>query len=63
MAELLQKYHDRFITAIALLPINNPDAALEETDRAINELGFRGIYVNSAMYSGEVSASCFIYKF
>ncbi len=47
MAELLQKYRDRFITAIALLPMNNPDAALEETDRAISELGFKGIYVHS----------------
>jgi aminocarboxymuconate-semialdehyde decarboxylase len=47
MAELLQKHHDRFVAAIALLPMNNPDAALEETDRAINDLGFKGIYVHS----------------
>jgi len=47
MAELLRKYRDRFLTAIALLPMNNPDAALEETDRAINQLGFRGIYVHT----------------
>ena len=47
MAEMLQKYRDRFVTAIALLPMNNPDAALEETDRAIKELSFRGIYVHS----------------
>lgn len=47
MAEMLQKYRDRFVTAIALLPMNNPEAALEETDRAINDLSFRGIYVHS----------------
>jgi aminocarboxymuconate-semialdehyde decarboxylase len=47
MAELIHKYRDRFVTAIALLPMNNPDAALKETDRAIIELGFRGIYVHS----------------
>ncbi|MFC1942238.1 amidohydrolase family protein [Chloroflexota bacterium] len=47
MAELIQKYRDRFVTAIALLPMNNPEAALKETDRAITELGFRGIYVHS----------------
>lgn len=47
MAELVQKYRDRFVTAIALLPMNNPDAALKEADRAITELGFRGIYVHS----------------
>jgi predicted TIM-barrel fold metal-dependent hydrolase len=47
MAELINKYRDKFVTAIALLPMNNPDAALKETDRAITELGFRGIYVHS----------------
>jgi len=47
MAELVQKYRDRFVAAIALLPMNNPEAAIQETDRAINELGFRGIYVHS----------------
>ena len=47
MAEMLQKYRDRFVTAIALLPMNNPEAALEETDRTITTLGFRGIYVHS----------------
>ena len=47
MAELVQKYRERFITAIALLPMNNTDAALKETDRAIQELKFRGIYVHS----------------
>jgi predicted TIM-barrel fold metal-dependent hydrolase len=47
MAELVFKYRDRFVTAIALLPMNNIDAALKEADRAIDELGFRGIYVHS----------------
>ncbi len=47
MAELVLKYRDRFVAAIALLPMNNIEAALKETDRAINELGFRGIYIHS----------------
>jgi predicted TIM-barrel fold metal-dependent hydrolase len=47
MAELVLKYRDRFVAAIALLPMNNPDAALKETERAITELGFKGIYVHS----------------
>ena len=47
MAELVLKYRDRFVAAIALLPMNNIDAALKETDRAIHDLGFRGIYVHS----------------
>ncbi len=47
MAELVLKYKTRFAAAIALLPMNNIDAALKETDRAINELGCRGIYLHS----------------
>jgi len=47
MAELVNKHRDRFVAAIALLPMNNIEAALKETDRAIQELGFRGIYVHS----------------
>ncbi len=47
MAELVLKYRDRFIAAIALLPMNNPDAAIKEAERAIQDLGFRGIYVHS----------------
>jgi uncharacterized protein len=47
MAEMIVKNRTRFIGAIALLPMNNPEAALEEADRAINQLGFRGIYVHS----------------
>ncbi|OGO39008.1 MAG: hypothetical protein A2147_08080 [Chloroflexi bacterium RBG_16_57_8] len=47
MAELCLKYRDRFVAAIALLPMNNVDAALKEADRAIHDLGFRGIYVHS----------------
>ncbi len=47
MAELLEKYRQRFVAAIALLPMNNIDAALKETDRAILDLGFRGVYVHS----------------
>ncbi len=47
MAELVAKYRDRFVAAIALLPMNNIDAAIKETDRAIKDLGFKGIYVHS----------------
>ncbi len=47
MAELIFRHRDRFVAAIALLPMNNPKAALKEADRAILELGFRGLYVHS----------------
>ncbi len=45
MAELVTKYPDRFIAAAACLPMNNIDAALQETERAIKELNFKGVQV------------------
>jgi len=47
MAEMVTKYPDRFVAAIACLPMNNVEAALIEADRAIKDLKCRGIYVNS----------------
>ena len=49
MAELVAKYPDRFVAAVACLPLNNIDAALKETDRAIKDLGFRGIQIFSSI--------------
>ncbi len=45
MAELVFKYPDRFVAAVACLPMNNIDAALQEIDRAMNDLKFRGVQV------------------
>ncbi|MEI9479419.1 MAG: amidohydrolase family protein [Deltaproteobacteria bacterium] len=45
MAELVLKYPDRFVGAVACLPMNDVDAALKEADRTINELKFRGIEI------------------
>jgi predicted TIM-barrel fold metal-dependent hydrolase len=43
MAELVTKYPNRFVGAVACLPMNDVDEALKETDRAVKELNFRGI--------------------
>lgn len=43
MAELVTKYPDRFAAAVACLPMSDMDATLRETDRAINQLKFRGV--------------------
>jgi predicted TIM-barrel fold metal-dependent hydrolase len=45
MAELVLKYPDRFVGAVACLPMNDVDAALKEADRAINELRFKGVEI------------------
>lgn len=43
MAALVDKHKDRFVAAVACLPMNDVDAALEETDRAIGTLHFKGV--------------------
>ena len=43
MAEYVAKYPHRFPAFIASLPMNNPDAALEEMDRAIKDLKAVGV--------------------
>ncbi len=60
MAELIGKYPDRFVAAIALLPMNNMEAALEETDRTINQLGFKGVYVHSNINGKPLDAPEFL---
>lgn len=52
IAELVAKYPDRFVAAVACLPMNNIDAALEETRRAIVELGFKGVFIQCPIYNG-----------
>jgi predicted TIM-barrel fold metal-dependent hydrolase len=60
MAELLVKYRDRFVAAIAQLPMNDPEASLKEAERAINDLGFRGIYVHSNINGKPLDAPEFL---
>jgi predicted TIM-barrel fold metal-dependent hydrolase len=60
MAELVLKYPDRFVAAIASVPMNNIDAALVEVDRAIKVLKFRGILINSNEYGKPLSSPDFI---
>ena len=45
MAELVHRYPDRFVAAVANLSMNNIDAALKETDRAIKTLKFKGVQI------------------
>jgi len=47
MAELVAKYPDRFVAAVACVPMNDIDAALKEIDRAIVDLRFRGIQLHN----------------
>jgi predicted TIM-barrel fold metal-dependent hydrolase len=50
MAELLVKYPNKFVAAVACVPMNNIEAALKETDRAITQLGFKGIQIGTRVH-------------
>ena len=47
MAELVMKYRDRFVAALATLSMTDMDATLKETDRCIQDLGFKGVYLHT----------------
>ncbi len=49
MAELLNKYPDRFVAAVAGLPMNDVDASIREMERAFKELKFRGVQIYSSI--------------
>jgi predicted TIM-barrel fold metal-dependent hydrolase len=45
MAELCQKHPSRFPSFVASLPLNNQEEALKEAERAVKQLGARGVQV------------------
>jgi aminocarboxymuconate-semialdehyde decarboxylase len=45
MAEVVGKHPDRFPGFVASLPMNNPEAAMVEIDRAIDQLGATGVQI------------------
>ncbi|HSF20222.1 MAG TPA: amidohydrolase family protein [Vicinamibacteria bacterium] len=45
MADLVAKYPDRFVGAVACLPMNDIEAALREAERTIEKLGFHGVEI------------------
>lgn len=47
MAELVARHPDRFIGFVASLPLNNPGLCPGEIDRAVGELGARGIQIQT----------------
>jgi uncharacterized protein len=45
VAEMVAKQPQKYIAAIANLPLNNMDATLKEAERAIKQLGFKGVQI------------------
>jgi predicted TIM-barrel fold metal-dependent hydrolase len=56
LADICRKYPHCFPTFIAALPMNNMDATLAEIDRAIGQLGARGIQVFTNVAGKPLSA-------
>jgi aminocarboxymuconate-semialdehyde decarboxylase len=56
MAELVAKHPDRFIAAVACLPMNDMDAALREADRAIDELHLKGVQLYTNILGKELDS-------
>lgn len=56
LAEICRKHPDRFPTFIAALPMNNIEATLAEIDRAIRDLGARGVQVFTNVAGKPLSA-------
>ena len=56
LADICRKHPDRFPTFIAALPLNNIGATLAEIDRAVNDLGARGIQVFTNVAGKPLSA-------
>jgi predicted TIM-barrel fold metal-dependent hydrolase len=47
LAEIVERHPDRFPAFVASLPMNNPEAALREMDRALDDLGATGVQMFS----------------
>jgi len=47
LADLVAKYPDKFVAAVACLPMNDVDASLKEAERAIKQLGLKGVQIYS----------------
>ena len=59
MAELVERYPDRFPGFVASLPLNDPDAAARELARAIEDLSARGFQIFSNIAGKPIVASEF----
>ena len=49
MAELVNKYPDRFVAALAGLPMNDVDASMREIERTMKGLNFKGVQICSSV--------------
>jgi predicted TIM-barrel fold metal-dependent hydrolase len=60
LADLVYHYPDRFAAGIATMPMNDPDAAVAEAERAIKELRLRGVEMGSDVNGKPLDAQEFM---
>jgi aminocarboxymuconate-semialdehyde decarboxylase len=58
-AEIMKERGDRFM-ATATLPLNDPEASVDELVRAVKDLGFRGVTLHSNVNGVALSDPCFL---
>ncbi len=59
MAEASRSHPDRFVV-LATLPMQDPEAAVSEVDRAVTQLGCRGIYLGTNVRGKELTDPSFL---
>jgi uncharacterized protein len=55
IAEMVANDPKRYIAAIANVPLNNPEIAVREAERAITQLGFKGIQIHTRVNGKPIS--------
>jgi uncharacterized protein len=60
MADLVARHPERFPAFVASLPLNDPDAAVQELNRAVCDLGARGVQLFSNVLGQPISAPAFL---
>jgi uncharacterized protein len=60
LAELATKYPHRFPGFIAALPMNNPDAAIKEMERAVMKLGATGVQIYTNVNGRPLDEAAFL---
>ena len=60
MAEMVARHPEKYIAAIANLPLNDVDVAMRETERAIKDLGFKGIQIYTSVLGKPLSSEEFM---
>lgn len=63
MAEICADHPQEFPSFVASLPLNNPEASLQEAERAVRELGAAGIQVFTPVVNAPVDRSEFLQLF